>query len=49
MKRFRIILEQTGSRTVEAETAEDAMDAFGADVTGDELLQMLTIDVEEVE
>jgi len=48
MKRYRIIIEQVGSKIVEAETTEDAIDEFGADVTGDELLQMLSINAEEV-
>jgi hypothetical protein len=48
MKRYRIIIEQVGSKIVEAETTEDAIDEFAADVTGDELLQMLSINAEEV-
>jgi hypothetical protein len=49
MKPYRIILTQHGSKIVEAETAEEAIDDFGADVTGDALLQMLSIDAKEVQ
>ena len=49
MKRNRIILVQVGSKIVEAETFEDAIHQFSAEVTGDELLQMLLIDAEDID
>jgi hypothetical protein len=49
MKKYRIIIEVTGdSPIVEAEDAEEAADSYTADVTGDDLLQLLTISAEEV-
>jgi hypothetical protein len=48
MKRYKIILECTGSTIVDAESEEEAVSEFYCDVTGDELLQMISISAEEV-
>jgi hypothetical protein len=47
--KYRIIIEVTGDAPiVEAANAMDAEDAFVAEVTGDQLLQLLTIGAEEI-
>jgi hypothetical protein len=50
MKKYRIIIELTGdSPIVEANDAEEAEDHFVSEVTGDQLLQLLTISAEAIE
>jgi hypothetical protein len=49
MNKYRIIIEVTGDAPiVEANDAEEAAENYTADVTGDDLLQLLTISAEEV-
>jgi hypothetical protein len=49
LKKYRIIIEVTGDAPLlEANDAEEAIDEYTADVTEDDLLQLLTISAEEV-
>jgi len=49
MKKYRIIIEVSGdSPIVDANSAMEAEENFAAEVTGDQLLQLLTIGAEEL-
>jgi len=49
MSKFRIILEVTGDAPiVEALNAMEAEDEYVMDVTGDDLLQLITVSAEEI-
>jgi hypothetical protein len=48
-KKYRIIIEVTGDGPiVEAANAMEAEDEFYMDVTGDQLLQLVTISAQEI-